>query len=222
MQKQVKGIWLPSTEEHLVPHIQRGPEFAGSGTYQLHKLQAAFPYIKNFRHAVDIGAHVGLWSRVLARCFARLTAFEPIEQHRACFVENVRSGDGCEVELHPFALSASEETLRFSFRPDNSGDTHVVKNVDDGLGAQVFARTLDSFDLPPIDFLKIDCEGYEYFILKGGEATVRRDRPCIIVEQKPGKGRMYGLDDQEAVKLLQTWGATLKFQIAGDFCLVWQ
>jgi FkbM family methyltransferase len=216
----VKGIWLPETEEHLMSFIEGGPEFAGAGTYQLHKLQAAIPYIKNFRHAVDVGAHVGLWSRVLARCFGRLTAFEPIEHHRECFEKNVRPGQGCEIELYPVALSSSEEALRFAITPDSSGLTYV-KKVDDGVGPQTVARTLDSFNLPPIDFLKLDCEGYEYFILKGAERTVHRDRPCIIVEQKPGKGSMYGLDDREAVKLLQSWGAELKFEIAGDFCLAW-
>ena len=220
MPKQVKGIWLPETEEHLIPHIERGAEFAGAGTYQFGKFQAAFPYIRNFQHAVDVGAHVGLWSRVLARCFARVSAFEPIEHHRECFKKNVPSGHGCEIELYPVALSATEETLRFSITPDNSGDTHV-KAKDDGIGPQVVARTLDSFDLPPVDFLKIDCEGYEYFILKGAERTVRRDQPCIVVEQKPRKGSMYGLDDREAVKLLQSWGAQLRFEISGDFCLVW-
>ena len=221
MQKQVRGIWLPEAEDHLVPHLERGPEFAGAATYQFQKFQAAFPYIKNFRHAVDVGAHVGLWSRVLARCFARLTAFEPIEQHRACFNKNVHREQGCEIDLHPFALTgAEEEILRFAIAPDNSGGTHV-ETKDDGVGVQVVARSLDGFDLPPIDFLKIDCEGYEYFVLQGGEETVRRDRPCIVVEQKPGKGSMYGLDDREAVKLVQSWGAELKFEIAGDFCLAW-
>ena len=149
-----------------------------------------------------------------------MTAFEPIEQHRACFKENVPSGQGCEIELYPVALSRSEKPLRFAVTPDSSGATHV-KVEDDGVGPQCIARTLDSFDLPPVDFLKIDCEGYEYFILEGAERTVRRDRPCIIVEQKPGKGSMYGLDDRQAVALLQSWGAKLKFEIGGDFCLVW-
>jgi FkbM family methyltransferase len=219
--RQVRGVWLPTTEEHLVPFIENGPEFAGAGTYQLHKFQAAFPYIKNFRHAVDIGAHVGLWSRVLARCFARLTAFEPIEQHRVCFQENVRPGLGCEIELHPFALAGEEEILRFAIAPESSGSTHV-KLADDGAGPQVVARPLDSFSLFQIDFLKIDCEGYEYFILQGAEQTVRRERPCIVVEQKPGKGSMYGLEDRDAVKLLQSWGAELMFEIGGDFCFVWK
>jgi FkbM family methyltransferase len=220
VQKQVRGIWLPEAEEHLISHIEPGPDFAGAGTYQLHKFQAAFPYIKNFRHAVDIGAHVGLWSRVLARCFARLTAFEPIEEHRACFNRNVHQGQGCEIELLPFALTNSEEVLRFAISPESTGGTHV-KQEENGAGPEVVARTLDSFALAPIDFLKIDCEGYEYFILQGAEQTVRRDQPCIVVEQKPGKGSMYGLDDMEAVKLLQSWGAELKFEIAGDFCFAW-
>lgn len=220
MQKQVKGIWLPATEEHLISHIERGPEFAGAGTYQLHKLQAAFPHIRNFRHAVDVGAHVGLWSRILAHCFTRLTAFEPIELHRDLFNQNVHANSGCEIKLYPLALSGSEKSVRFDIDPKSSGATHVTL-AQDGAGPQVDACTLDSLDLPPVDFIKVDCEGYEYFILRGGERTIRRDRPCIVVEQKPGKGSMYGLDDREAVQLLQSWGAQLKFEISGDFCLAW-
>jgi len=181
---------------------------------------SSLAFIKNFRHAVDVGAHVGLWSRIFARCFARLTAFEPIAEHRACFTENVRPGHGCEIELYPFALTGEEEILHFTMSPENTGGTHV-KVEDDRPGPQAIARPLDSFALPQIDFLKIDCEGYEYFILKGAEQTVRRDQPCIIVEQKPRKGSMYGLGDRDAVKLLQAWGAELKFEIAGDFCLAW-
>ncbi|RWD13572.1 MAG: FkbM family methyltransferase, partial [Mesorhizobium sp.] len=47
------------------------------------------------------------------------------------------------------------------------------------------ARMLDSFGLAGIDFLKIDVEGFEKPILEGGEQTIRRERPVIIIEQKP-------------------------------------
>jgi len=111
--------------------------------------------------------------------------------------------------------------MRFAIARNNSGGTHV-KVADDGVGPQTIACTLDSFDLPPVDFLKIDCEGYEYFILKGAERTVRRDRPCIIVEQKPRKGSMYGLERPRGPSSSCNHGvAELKFEISGDFCLVW-
>jgi hypothetical protein len=29
-------------------------------------------------------------------------------------------------------------------------------------------RTLDSFEFDILDFLKLDCEGYEYFVMVGG------------------------------------------------------
>jgi FkbM family methyltransferase len=163
---------------------------------------------------------VGLWSRIFARCFARLTAFEPIAEHRACFERNVHPDHTCAIELHPFALGDGEEVLRFAISPENTGGTHVNPD-EDGVGPQVPMRALDSFGLAGVDFLKIDCEGYEHFVLKGAEETVRRERPCILVEQKPGKGSMYGIADTEAVKLLQSWGAELKFEISGDFCFVW-
>ena len=43
-------------------------------------------------------------------------------------------------------------------------------------------RTLDSFNLDKLDFLKIDVEGYEENVLQGGMNTIRRFLPIIILE----------------------------------------
>ena len=174
MRKQVRGIWLPEAEEHLIAHIERGPDFAGAGTYQLSKFQAAFSYTRNFRHAIDVGAHVGLWSRILARCFARLTAFEPIEEHRTCFRENVPSGQGCEIDLQPFALAGADEVLRFAISPESTGGTHV-KLEDDGAGPQVVARPLDSFALSQVDFLKSTAKAMSISSFRAAR------RPCVAI-----------------------------------------
>lgn len=219
--KQVCGLWLPDGERHLIPFLERGPQFGGGPTYQLHKLMAAMPHIRNFRHAIDVGAHCGLWSRVLARMFAHLTAFEPLPAHRECFMRNVidaSSGitDLARVTLNPCALGSRDGFALIERRADSSGDSHIA-----GAGEQVEMRRLDSFGLGPVDFLKIDCEGYEKFVLEGGEETVRGAKPCIVVEQKPKKASQYGLGDQDAVALLQGWGATLRWEISGDFCLSW-
>jgi hypothetical protein len=80
-------------------------------------------------------------------------------------------------------------------------------------------RRLDDVELldPAIDFLKIDCEGYEYFVIKGGEETIKRTKPVIIVEQKPGKGAQYGIKDDAACTLLEAWGAKRQQVISGDY-----
>lgn len=216
--KQVKNFWLPDSEEHLVPFLESGPSFANGPTYQLHKFQACFPLIKNFRHAVDVGAHCGLWSRVFAQCFDRLVAFEPIAEHRECYARNVAEFDWpINPRLERFALSDKKEMLRFDVKSKSSGDTSVSSNGR----LEVPARTIDSFEFEVIDFIKMDCEGYEYFVIKGGEETIRKYRPCIIVEQKPGRGSKYGLADDAAVDLLVSWGASVRNVISGDYILAW-
>lgn len=215
--KQVRGFWLPDAEEHLIPFLQSGPEFAGGPTYQLHKLMACMPFIKNFGHAIDVGGHCGLWSRPLAAMFGKVTAFEPVLEHRECFKKNVETYPPGNVWLLPFALGTHDTTITMHTGQASSGDTCV------SLGGEHAAemRTLDSFALPRVDFVKIDCEGYELYVLQGGEQLIRKWRPTIIVEQKPGKGRQFGLSDTAAVKLLQDWGAQLVKEISGDYIMRW-
>jgi len=41
---------------------------------------------------------------------------------------------------------------------------------------------LDDFDLPAVGFVKIDVEGHEEAVLKGGEKLLARDRPVYMIE----------------------------------------
>lgn len=216
--KQVRGFWLPDSEQHLVSFLENGPEFAGGPTYQLAKLLAALPWCKNFRHCADVGGHTGLWSRPLERMFARLTAFEPVAAHRECFERNVPGctpAAGSRVQLKPFALGDREDTVSLHSGPASSGDTYVKEGGEH----RAPMSKLDHFQLTGVDFIKIDTEGYELFVLKGGEQTIRRDKPCIIVEQKPNKGKQFGLGDHDAVTLLKEWGYTVRKEISGDFIM---
>jgi hypothetical protein len=98
----------------------------------------------------------------------------------------------------------------------SSGDSWV-----DGEG-DIEMRTLDSFAWEyPIDFIKLDCEGYELFALRGGEQLLKRWRPCVLVEQKPGRAQKFGLPETGAVDYLIGIGATLRFEKSGDYCLSW-
>lgn len=57
------------------------------------------------------------------------------------------------------------------------GNEMSIQNVE--------LRTLDSLELQKVDFIKIDVEGYEYFVLQGGLNTIRKFKPQIILEYSP-------------------------------------
>lgn len=221
-----QGIMLPAGEAHLQGWMDRAGEMVdGRGTYQIKKLRAAVAHVRSFRTAVDIGAHVGMWTMQLAKRFKEVHSFEPVAAHRACFEENMRNlledqsrGGGFILGahmLHACALGAENGKLvRIETTPGSSGDSRVGGEGDIPL------FTLDSFELKDVDFMKLDCEGYELFALKGAEQTIRRDLPVIIVEQKPGRGQRFGLPETGAVEWLMSLGYKCVEKLSGDFVMV--
>ena len=214
--KKIHGIWLPATDDHFEEHLRESPPFAGAGTYQLDKIWKAMECCPGNRRgvALDIGAHVGLWSRVLAAQFDRVMAFEPVTLHASCFRRNLEHINN--VELHEVALGERKGEAEITIEEGNSGNAHMGEG-----GARVQVVTLDGLNLAAVDFVKIDCEGFEYFVLKGGERTIREQKPLIVVEQKRGHAQRYGLGQIDAVKLLQSWGAHIFWEKSGDFCMGW-
>jgi FkbM family methyltransferase len=212
--KMVHGIALPDGDTHFPAHLAKGPLFDGKGTYQLHKLKPAVEVCTRNRLAVDVGAHVGLWTRVLARMFDEVIAFEPVPEHIECFRKNTEHLSN--VKLYPWAVgSRGNGGITIATVPGNSGNAHA--NV--GGGPYVKCCQLDTMNLPPVDFLKIDVEGYELFVIEGGRDLIRRDKPVIVCEQKPGNAERYGLGQTDAVTLLCTWGYKVVWEKQGDYCL---
>lgn len=212
--KNWRGLWLPEHEQHLIEWMEiKGDVVDGKPAYQHHKLVKALSFVRNWRTAVDVGGHCGLWSMHLEKKFAHLHAFEPVALHRECFTRNVKMRDG--VLLYPMALGQSEGMVKIHTANQSSGDSWV-----DGDG-DIPLKRLDDFDLHDVDFIKLDCEGYELFALRGAEETLKRCHPVICVEQKPGRAQKFGLKETEAVDYLKSLGANLLSVMSGDYILGW-
>ena len=207
-----QGIWLPDGEKHFPSWMDKNGEIVGGrGTYQIKKWRACIPYIKQWRTAVDVGGHVGFWSLQMAAKFASVQAFEPMPVFRACFVKNVPNEN---VHLHRYPLGDRDRDVGMAYDPADSGGTHVKGDGD------MKMRTLDSFGFEDMDFVKIDCEGYEHHVIAGARETLERCKPCVIVEQKQRKlSENFGITGTPAVDLLKGMGYTVRREIGGDYIL---
>lgn len=213
------GWWMPDDETHL-PEIMLKTKKVRRNRYlyQVHKYERALRWVRPGRSvAIDIGAHVGLWSWMMAQDFEHVYAFEPMPLHRRCWHKNLAGM--INAEMVPVALGATEAPVHLRTRTQgSSGDTGI-----DDFGTLCDMKMLDAYEIKHIDFLKIDCEGYELNVLKGAVETLKRCKPCIIVEQKPETGGMqkYGFEDREALSFLHKLGAKLRDGIQGDYILNW-
>ncbi len=220
--KKVDGWYWPDGERHMVDWIadpKNRMVLNGRPSYQGKKQVAVLDHcpMTNRRTMIDVGAHIGLWSFNFVHWFNRIEAFEPVEAHRLCFNANV---DDVDVALHPYALGDREKMVAIHSNPSSSGDSWVDKDVLDGK-QNIEQKTLDSFGFEDVDLVKVDCEGYEEFVLRGAEETLRKWKPVICVEQKRDMARKFNLEPRGALVYLSSLklGYETVQEISGDYIL---
>jgi len=80
---EVGGFYFPDGERHFTRFGDFVREYG-----QLDR-DAAYPYVKRWRRALDVGANVGIFSCDFAKRFQEVVAFEPVPRTRECLVRNV-------------------------------------------------------------------------------------------------------------------------------------
>lgn len=221
--KQVAGIWLPDDDTHFASHLENSELFEGKGTYQYSKIKACLGCVPGMLkgNAIDIGAHVGLWSRILVRNFWHVYAFEPMGELVECFERNATSP---YVTVYQTALGSKCQPplIAMQYSKDNSGNSCVAPDQN-GVPYMVPAAALDDFDIRNVSFIKIDTEGYELQVLLGAVDTIRRERPVVLVEQKPGNAERYDCGQFDAIRYLEReFGMVELWHKSGDYCYGWK
>jgi len=172
-------------------------EDAGNG--QSLQRDAALKHVSDWRVCLDIGSNIGQWTRPLAErfdsvvCFEALpevgvgfktdhaaerfdsvVCFEPNPNFRECFDKNITESN---VTLWHYGLSDKEHTALQDF------NSTMLKQGD----GDIECRTLDSFGLTNLDFIKIDVDGFEVPLLNGARETLSKNNAVINIEMKRDK-----------------------------------
>lgn len=129
-------------------------------------------------NVVDVGAQFGDFSILCAKVHnaKRVDSFEPLSRNTRVFKELMELNGISNVYLHEVGLS------HISGREELNYDGHMLSTSNNGKNSQMieFGR-LDDFNLK-CDLLKIDVEGFELGVLKGGENTIIENHPRIVME----------------------------------------
>lgn len=189
---------LPEADRYFRPILAKDPR-----GFEIDHLEMALKHCRQFRTAVDGGAHVGTWSAAMALRFKKVMAFEPAPDTFECLAENVQGI--ANVSKFMLALGATQCSGRISddpSRPGNTGARHL--NVSCPGAVQIVP--LDDFNLLDLDFLKLDVEGYELHALTGAAATLHRCKPVVLIECKKFKPARFGVDAEAAASFLNSTG----------------
>ena len=187
---QVGGFNLYESDQHF---IKQGSELA---LYQSGVREEAYKHLQRFRTAIDIGGHIGIFSRDFATRFECVHTFEPmpynfklLEMNLKAFSNSVRHncGIGARQGLIEMRYNFKNSGGSESVNPKKIFDSDLSSSESDFLVAEV--KTLDSFDIYNIDLIKIDVQGMDPSVLTGSLKTLKRESPLVIVEEKRVKSR---------------------------------
>lgn len=175
--------WIPpSSIEEIIKNLLIPPRYymrhlvrknLRKGEAELHLL----PFLVNRdKQAIDIGANKGVYTHLLARLVPFVHAFEPNPK-----MFNILTR-GLPENARSYEIALSDQSGSGELLVPMSRRTKAYSNQGASLSKQkvhgehrvvkIETRTLDSYALENVGFIKIDVEGYEHTVLKGAKKNI--------------------------------------------------
>jgi FkbM family methyltransferase len=157
---------------------------------------------QRFGHGVvclDCGANIGVhtieWARHM-HGWGEVIAFEAQERIFYALAGNVAMNNCFNARAVWAAVGEEVGEIGVPvpdyFRPSSFGSLEIRhtertefigQDIDYGKVSRTRLVSIDSLDLPRIDFIKIDIEGMEMEALRGAVRSIERHRPLLLVER---------------------------------------
>ena len=178
MLRQVAGRW--GKIHYLGKDEYVGRSIHNYGEYNPDETEMIISLATPGKICLDIGANFGVMGQALEFNGFEVISFEPQpELYKLVLSKNV-SGLKYNCALGDTPGFAPMPKLRYDER-NNFGSMGL--GFRSALGSiQVEVRTLDSFNLDNIGLIKIDVEGFEEKVLRGGHETILRNKPIMYIE----------------------------------------
>lgn len=152
-------------------------------------------YINDDSIFLDIGANIGYHSLFVAAIIkgpGKVYSFEPLPHLCKQLQDSVRLNGFSNIEICNFGLAEKEGEHTINIRDENTGgssllDLHNLEKFKVKDTEKITLKRLDSFlrSDTKVDVVKIDVEGYEFEVLKGGINVLTKDHPVIFMEFSP-------------------------------------
>ena len=165
------------------------------GGWEIGLMNIALPYIRDGDTVLDIGANLGTWSVTLAKNpTLTVHSFEPQRKIFLNLCANLWLNQRYNVHAHNCALGLEEDsgkTLAMYSLPNTYNTaTASLLPMDHLTGMDVSCKMmhLDDpfFGIDKVNFIKLDVEGYEEQVLRGGAKLIAKWKPIIFFESGHG------------------------------------
>lgn len=169
---------------------------------------------------LDIGGNIGEVGMNLAQLVGtqgQVTSFEPDMENYGRYESNLALNDFSNIQLVKKGLGTVSTTHKlYQVDPHNKGMNRILNEAEevnhlDLPYTEISIIRLDDFvasqaDMTAIDLIKIDVEGFEMEVLKGGLDCLKKDHPILFIELNNESLLGHGSSTAEVLQLLEEHG----------------
>lgn len=207
---QRKGLnWVIDLSEAIDLHIFIFGQFEIEIKNAARKLR-----LNKHKKILDIGANFGVQSLQFAKEFneSKIYSIEPTDYAFLKMKKNFDINNELSKNLHPFQLFLGSDnqnlpiSIHSSWNLKDNIKKHakhfgVIKNT-----SNASIMTLDQFvennNIDNLDFIKLDVDGYELDVLRGGENFLKKNKPPIFMELAPYLYEEFGYKNEKLINFL--------------------
>ena len=182
-------------------HISRWVQESGRLDHDQNMLPFVLKYIKNGDVVIDAGAYIGDHTIAYSNAVGKdglVFAFEPNKEAFDCLEFNM--GITANVYCFNQGLGSCSSYKGLCKIQDNIGCTYITN------GDEIKITSIDNLEMKGIDFIKIDCEGYEMEILKGAYESIKKFSPVLLIEVNKGTLLREGKTEKDIFNYLDELG----------------
>jgi len=156
--------------------------------YEPHMVQLFRALVNPDDVVADIGANIGLTAILFSTLSSKVLAFEPSPSTYSILKVNLARASVDNVETINCGFGEKKESLTITFASNNRSGGYVSDKIRPESGhitEKIQIDTLDNYfrgsEIIPT-FLKIDVEGFEKNVIKGGAEFLQKHKPSVVME----------------------------------------
>lgn len=153
---------------------------------------------------IDVGGHIGTTSIPYAKLFKNVIAFEPNKKSYNFFVENIKNNNINNITLYNKGVFNKNTNCKVIQHEGGNSGCFYIKECNENDENSIEVVKLDDIisDNYIIDFLKIDTEGSELYVLEGAINIITKYKPLIQIETNVCSNKYFGYDKEKIFEFM--------------------
>lgn len=199
--------WIVLEEDNRYgPAIKKNVDFTKEGHQTLDDVIKN--YVKEKNCVFEIGVNYGFTTKYLSTQFRSVHTFDFDNDVMDCFKINMEKFKCENITIHPYGLGNENKKVATNDHFPHGRGT-IANHIDINNNDEKYdIKKLDDLNLENPDLVIIDTEGFELFVIQGGQETIKKKKPPLIIEfhKKNLTEKFFNYSSYNTEKLLKTLG----------------